>query len=107
MAVRAYNLALLYLFEDALPVAIRQGLADVEFLALEVVELEDHRVLLPAIHAWVAFEEREQVRGPLARKPVLADPCLIDVPLLVQQVVRPVICRPAGPAHVVALPSVL
>jgi hypothetical protein len=45
MAVRAHDLALLDLLKDAVPVPVRQGLADVEGLSvgIDVIELEHDR----------------------------------------------------------------
>ena len=48
MAVRTHDLALLDLDEDAPPVPVRQGAADVELPVAHVVELEDERVAFPA-----------------------------------------------------------
>ena len=59
MAVRADDLALLNLIEDALPSAVGEGLADVERLVLDVVELEYDGVGLTAVHARMGLEECE------------------------------------------------
>ena len=51
MVVRANDLAFGHLIEDRLPCSIEQALADRELLIAEVVEFENHRVGLAAIHA--------------------------------------------------------
>lgn len=57
VAIGAYHLALLDLFEDALPGAIAQSLGDPELFVSQVVELQDEGVALSAIEAWMLFEE--------------------------------------------------
>jgi hypothetical protein len=61
MAVRAHDLALLDLLEDALPIPVRQRVADVEGLVvrIHVIELENDRVVFSAIHARMAGEVLE------------------------------------------------
>jgi hypothetical protein len=103
VTVCAHDLALVDLVEDALPVAVRQGLADVERLVAEVVELENHRVALAAVDAWVALEVGDQVRRPLKCQPLFSDTGLIDVPAPIGEIVLVVVLDAAGTAEVVAL----
>jgi hypothetical protein len=58
VAVRAYDLALLDLRQNAPPVSIGQGVADVERLriAIEMIELEHHRIVLSAVGAGMERE---------------------------------------------------
>ena len=58
MAVRAHDLALLNLREDAFPVPVWQGPTDAEGLGvrIQVVELEHHGIVLSAVHARMAGE---------------------------------------------------
>jgi hypothetical protein len=106
VAISAYDLALLYLVEDALPAAVGQGLPDVEALVTKVIELEHHRVGLAAVDARMLLEEPEEVARPLKRKRLLALSRLIDVTLPVRRVVTLVIRGSAGSAQAVALASV-
>ena len=61
MAVRADDLALLNLLEDALPAALVERLADLELLVTKVVELEYDRIVLAAVDAWVRAEVLDEL----------------------------------------------
>ena len=65
MTVRADHLALLDLVENRLPIpAVKLG-AYGEALVPEMVELEDDRITLAAVHAWMDHEVVKEVPGPL------------------------------------------
>lgn len=53
MTVCTNDLALCHLVEDALPLAVSEACGDAEFLVAEMIELEDDRVGLAAVHARV------------------------------------------------------
>ena len=53
MTVCTNNLALCHLVEDALPLAVSETGSDAELLVAEMVELEDDRIGLAAVHARV------------------------------------------------------
>jgi hypothetical protein len=59
MAVRAYDVAFLHLFEERLPIAIGEASTDVEALLSEVIELEDQRICFTAVDAWPRLEVLE------------------------------------------------
>jgi hypothetical protein len=61
MAVGADHLALRHLVENALPVSVRERLADVEQLVAEVIELQDDWILFTTVETWVGREELDQV----------------------------------------------
>jgi len=65
MAVRADDLALRDLIEDALPAPIRQRLGDVEQFVAEVVELQNDCIGLAAVNTRMASEILDQVGRPL------------------------------------------
>lgn len=65
MAVGTDHFALLDLIENAMPVPVGKRLPDAEQLVVaEVIELEDDRVPLATVNAWIDLEELEQVPGP-------------------------------------------
>jgi hypothetical protein len=109
MAVRAHDLALLDLLEDALPVPVRQRVADVEGLVvrIHVIELEGDGIVFSTIRAGMAGEVLEQVGGAPQPESLLPGERLIDIALFVRQIVLPVIGGSAWPAHVVELQSPL
>jgi hypothetical protein len=78
-----------------------------EALIPEMVELEDDRITLAAVHAWVDHEVVKEVSGPLQRETLPHDPRLIDVPLPVRGVVLLPVGGSTGTAERVALPSTL
>ena len=51
MAVRAYDIALLDLGQDAFPGPLAHAPADAEPLFSQMIELQDKRVALSAVHA--------------------------------------------------------
>jgi hypothetical protein len=53
MTVCTNDLALCHLVEDTLPLAISKTRCDTEFLVAQMVELQDNRVSLAAVHARV------------------------------------------------------
>jgi hypothetical protein len=59
------HVALCHLVKDALPGSLAPALADAEFLVAQTVELEDERICLPAIDAWVLSQEGNQTLDPL------------------------------------------
>jgi hypothetical protein len=65
MAVCAHHLAFSDLVEDALPVAFRDPLTDIERLLAEMIKLEDDRIAFAAVHAGIRFEVLDQVAGSL------------------------------------------
>jgi hypothetical protein len=87
MTVRAHDVAVLDLVENPLPPVSLGAVSDVELLLAGVVELQDHRVRLAAIHAGVRRIELEQELGSFAAANALASDRLVDVPLPVLQVV--------------------
>jgi len=103
MAVRADDLAFLHFDEDRLPVAIGEGLGDVELLVTQVVELENDRIGFSAVNARVFHEVFEKVGRPFEGQRTLTGRGLCDVPALVRQVVLPFICRTTRSAEAVAL----
>ena len=91
-AVRTDHLALLCLVENACHV---------------VIELEDDRIGLTAIDAWVGREELDQVAHPLQHPGPLYDGRLLDIALPKRRV-RPFPLRPVAEPHhslVVVLPE--
>jgi hypothetical protein len=60
MTVCTNDVALGDLVEDCLPVPVADALADREALVPEVVELQDERIALAAVCAWMLAEERDQ-----------------------------------------------
>jgi hypothetical protein len=78
MAIRAHHFALRYLSEDALPTTVPEPLADVEPLVSQVIEFEDHRVGLTAVHAGIQGKVVEQVFHPFLRQPLLLRASLSD-----------------------------
>ena len=105
VTVRADDFALLHLIEEAAPVAIRQGLPDVEGLrpGIDVVELQRHRVRLTAVGARMAFEVAQEVSGSLPRQCPLAIARIVDVAVAVREVVLAVVRRTAWAAQAVPL----
>jgi hypothetical protein len=89
------------------PVAVRERRADVELLAAQVVELEDHRVALTAVGAWMCAEVLEQMRSAFSHQPLFVHAGLIDVALAVREIVLPSVGLAAGPAERVPLSNVL
>jgi hypothetical protein len=103
VAVRAHDLALLDLGEDALPTPVGEIVPDLKRFLAQVIEFENDRVALPAVDAGVVPEVLEQVDRPLVGLLAFTGPRLVDVPLSVSGVMLPLVCRPARAAHVVPL----
>ncbi|TML37637.1 MAG: hypothetical protein E6G29_01065 [Actinobacteria bacterium] len=104
MAVGAHDLALRHFFEDALPAATFEHLADPKQLLADVVEVEDDWIGLPTVDAGVAPEEVDQI--PRAGQPdlPLRSGSLVDVAFLIGQVVLLAVRGSTRPAEAVALP---
>jgi hypothetical protein len=98
MAVSANDIALRDLFEDPVPVVIRQPSSDVEALVAKVIELEHHRIGLSTVAAGVCFEVREQDLRALPKALPLLHRGSILVQITVLQIVRPPILGAAGAA---------
>ena len=71
MAVGAYDVALLDLGQNVFPWPFPQAFADAELFFAEVVELQDERIALSAVHAWVLAKERDEVGGALRDDPLV------------------------------------
>lgn len=89
MAVGADDIALLDLGEDVVPRTFTQPFADAELFFSQVVELQDERIALSAIHAWMLAKERDEVGGALGDNPLRATAGRIDVALLVTGISPP------------------
>jgi hypothetical protein len=107
MTVCADDFTFCDLVEDALPVAFGDPLADIERLLAEMIELEDHGVLFPAVDARIRLEEFDQKTGPLESHPLPMNGCVSDVSRAVGQVMLTAIGRSTRPTEVVPLPSLL
>jgi hypothetical protein len=105
MAIGTDDLALLDLGEDVLPGPFTHALADAELFFSQVVELQDERIALPAIHAWMLAKERDEIGGALGDDSLRAATGGIDVALLVARVVLVLVGGSTGAAIVVALPT--
>jgi len=105
MAIGADDLALLDLGEDVLPGPLAHALVDAEPLSSHVVKLQNERIALPAIHAWMLAKERNEIGGALGDDSLRAPTGRIDVALLVAGVVLVLVGSSAGPAIVVTLPT--
>jgi hypothetical protein len=103
MTVCTNDVALGDLVEDCLPVPVADALADREALVPEVVELQDDRIALAAVCAWMLAEERDQLRGPACRRLVFAIPGVGDISGSMLRIVLAFVRRSAGFAVVVAL----
>jgi hypothetical protein len=91
------------LVQHGLPVAVAQALGDVEALVPNVVELQDERVALAAVEAWLLAEEGDELSGALDNELSFPANRLRDVPVTMRRVVLAFVLRPTGPAVVVAL----
>ena len=87
MTVRANDFALRDLFEDRLPARLDEPRADFEILVAEVIEVQHHRVGLPAVSARMSLEVVDQELRSLHPKPALRLGGLLDVALLVRLIV--------------------
>src|SRR5207245_10759846 len=67
-------------------------------LVADVVEVEQRRIFLAAVHAGVNGEIREQARSELARDYLASARCLVDLPLPVPSIPRLGISPLAGEA---------
>jgi hypothetical protein len=105
MTVRADDLALRDLVENAPPVAVAKALTNREELLALVVELQHHGIRLPAVQTRVRAEVFDQVRGPFEREVLLPPSGILDVPLSIGDIVLVLVVRSARPAVVVALPQ--
>lgn len=84
MTIRANDLALRNLGQDALPAAHGEVWPDVELLITEMVKLEDHRVLLPAVRARMGSEKLQQIARSFKHQLTSADGLLVDIPLAIR-----------------------
>jgi hypothetical protein len=91
------------LVQHGLPVAVADALRDVEALVPGVVELQDERIYLAAVHARPLAEERYEERGALGGDSSLAPEGVRDVLVAMRCVVLAFVFRPTCPAVVVAL----
>ena len=107
MAVGAHDLALSHLGQDVLPWAVANSLADAEALIAQVVELQDERVVLPAIGAGVLAQIRNEVSGALSDDLARPSPRRVDIALPVSRIVLVLVRAATWPAIVVSLPSLL
>jgi hypothetical protein len=105
VAIRADDVALGDLLEDALPAPAGQVAADVEDFVPQVVELEDDGISFAAVEAWVRKEELEQVPRALVGEPPFLNRRTIDVLSAVRQVVPSLVSGSARPTVAVALVS--
>lgn len=103
VTVCANDFGLANLGQNLLPIPIRQARADPEALVREVVELQDHRIGLAAIDAWMLAKETDEEDLALTSDPILAGASLVDVPLPIGCVVRPSVSSPARSAERVTL----
>jgi hypothetical protein len=87
MAVCTNDVARADLVEDRPPVSIAEALGDVEALLLEMVELEDQRVLLAAVDARALTEELDQICGALGDQRLFPAHGIRDVALAVRRIV--------------------
>jgi hypothetical protein len=103
MTVCTNDVALGNLVEDGLPVAVAETFGYAEALVPEVVELENQRIGLAAVDAWVLSKERQQSRGALDGRCTLAADSGGNVACAVCGVVLAFVGGTAWPAVVVAL----
>jgi hypothetical protein len=102
MAVRADDVALGDLIEDALPTTIAESHPDGEVFVAEVVEFEHERIRLTAVDAWMRGEVVDEVSGALRADCPLAPRRVLDVASAIGDVMLMVAVRPARPAVVVS-----
>jgi hypothetical protein len=105
MTVCTNDVALCNLVEHVLPAPALDALRDRELLVPQVIELEDDRIALATVDAWVLSQKRNQKEGPFFDQRLLSLASQGDVSLFVGQVMLSMVGRSAGPAIVVALPS--
>jgi hypothetical protein len=99
------DVALCHLVEDALPVPVPNAAADPEILVSKVVELEDERIGLTAVSAWVIAEVADQI-GDAFDDDFPATACRgVDVLLFIRGVVLLLVSGTTLAAVVVALAS--
>ena len=103
MTVCTNNLALADLAEYGLPVSTPQPGGDSEFLAGQVIELQDHRVCLPAIDAGMLAEKCNEEQHSLGDESLFPTPRGGDVPLTVGEIVFAFVSGSAWTAIGVAL----
>jgi hypothetical protein len=65
MAVRANHIALRDLIKDRSPAPPADASGDIKFLLAEMIELEDDRIGLAAVGAWMCTEVVNEKRRPL------------------------------------------
>jgi hypothetical protein len=87
MAVGANHLALRDLIEDRLPRTVANATCDVELLVTEVIELEDKRILLAAVHTALLGEEFQEIFRALVHESLFAPRRLCHVAIAVREVV--------------------
>jgi hypothetical protein len=107
MTVCTNDVALVYLVEDALPIAIFEALRDAEPLVAQMVELKHHWVALAAVHAGVIGEVAEKENGALRGDNPLPRLGGVDIPLAIRGVVLLLVIGATGPAVIVTLSFVL
>jgi hypothetical protein len=89
MAVCAHHVTLRDLVEDSAPAAPADTRGDRKLLLAEMIELEDDRVCLAAVGAWMRSEVLNEKRGALSHKRVFPPRRRGNVALSVCDVVRP------------------
>jgi hypothetical protein len=104
MAICADYVALGDLVEDCLPVAHTDASRDVELLAAEVIELENDRIALAAVCAWMptVLNDKRRAFGDQSVSPTRRRS---NVTLPVLQVVLPFVGGPARAAVRVEFPE--
>ena len=105
MTVCTNDFALCNLVEDGLPVAIPDACGDAEGLVAKVIELENARIRLAAVHARVRSEEVEQEPNAPVELDVLPPLRLSDVLGSIGQIVLAAVGGSAWPAVVVSQAS--
>ena len=83
------------LVEHRPPVSIAEALGDIEALLLEMVELEDERVLLAAVDARALTEELDQICGALGDQRLFSAHRIRDVALAVRRIMLLFVRGPA------------
>jgi len=99
MAVGAADFALGDLDRDGLPSpSVVRQLAHVLHLVTQMVELEDHRVRLAAIDAWMSQEIVRDSAAILGRDAIVIAPQAGDLSLVIRAISRDLVLGAASPA---------
>jgi hypothetical protein len=103
MTVCTNDLALCHLVENTLPAPVPKPLGNAELLVPQVIELEDERILLTAVSAWMLAEECHQKRDALGHELSPTAAGGVDVSLPVGRVVLLLVLSATWAAVIVSL----